>query len=161
MKITLKNSEGITFTIITNATYPFDTPCIGEDGKLYWLNRHNSNACFVDNEQLRYISPCKDRNGNHDTVKKFNKLIFDVVDTTDDYLACPQDRVELHICKNKINKIKEIFNQEGGNAFNDAEYNYREYCKGHWSDDIDDVLEDYRQLFLFVKDIRDVINSEV
>ena len=60
-----------------------------------------------------------------------------------------------------INKIKEIFNQEGRNAFNDAEYNYREYCKGHWSDDIDDVLEDYRELFRFVRDIKDVIESEV
>ena len=66
MKITLKNSSEQTFTIITNATYPFDTPCIGENGKLYWLNRYNSDACFVDNEQLRYISPCKDKNGNHD-----------------------------------------------------------------------------------------------
>lgn len=157
MKITLKNSSEQTFTIITNATYPFDTPCIGEDGKLYWLNRYNSNACFVDNEQLRYISPC----GNHDAVENFNKSLFDVVDTTDDYTNCSKDRVELYRCKNKINKIKEIFNQEGGNAFNDAEYNYREFCKGHWSDEIDDVLEDYRQLFLFVKDIRDVIESEV
>ena len=119
MKITLKNSSGQTFTIITNATYPFDTPCIAENGKLYWLNRYNSDACFVDNEQLRYISPCKDKNGNHDIVENFNKSLFDVVDTTDDYNSCPKDRVELHICKNKINKIKEIFNQEGGNAFND------------------------------------------
>lgn len=161
MKITLKNSEGNTFTIITNATYPFDTPCVGEDGKLYWLNRHNSDACFVDNEQLRYISPCKDMNGKHDVVENFNKFLFDVVDTTDDYVNCPKDRVELYRHRNKINKIKEIFNQEGRNAFNDAEYNYREYCKGHWSDDIDDVLEDYRELFRFVRDIKDVIDSEV
>ena len=61
----------------------------------------------------------------------------------------------------KINKIKEIFNQEGRNAFNDAEYNYREYCKGHWSDNIYDVLEDYKELFRFVNHIKDVIDSEV
>lgn len=161
MKITLKNSEGNTFTIITNATYPFDTPCIGEDGKLYWLNRFNSDACFVDNEQLRCISPCKDKNGKHDIVENFNKFLFDVVDTTDDYTNCPKDRVELYKHKNKINKIKEIFYGCCGNAFDNAEYNYREYCKGHWSDDIDDVLEDYKELFRFVRDIKDVLDSEV
>lgn len=94
-KITLTDrGNGKVITIITDATYNYELPCIGDDGMLYnlhkiWNNEkhfHTDNIILIDEEQGLFLSINRGINDEHLSVENFKKHIFDLSKSIDDYV---------------------------------------------------------------------------
>ena len=95
MKLTLKDQKnGMVITIITNATYVHDLPCLGEDGMMYNLHKiwnndkhfHTDRIVLIDEGQKFFLSEHININDEHMQFENFQKKIFDKVETTDEYI---------------------------------------------------------------------------
>ena len=95
MKLTLKDREnGMVLTIITDATYIHDLPCLGSDGYMYNLHKiwdndkhfHTDRIVLIDEEQKFFLSEHININDEHIHFENFQKNIFDKVETTDEYI---------------------------------------------------------------------------
>ena len=93
--MTLRDREnGKVITIITDATYIHDLPCFGNDGMMYnihkiWNNEkhfHTDRIVLIDEELGFFLSTYRDVNGEHLAMEDFQKNIFDLSKTTDDYI---------------------------------------------------------------------------
>ena len=94
-KITLTDREnGKVITIITDSTYIHDMPCIGDDGMMYnlhkiWNNEkhfHTDKIVLIDEEQGFFLSTHRNVNDEHLSVENFQKNLFDLSKTIDDYV---------------------------------------------------------------------------
>lgn len=124
MKLTLKDQKnGNVITIITDATYVHDLPCLGDDGMMYNLHKiwnndkhfHTDRIVLIDEEQKFFLSEHININDEHMQFENFQKKIFDKVETTDEYILIEGVFKDLLNDKNNnvIEGIKKLIDNNG------------------------------------------------
>lgn len=175
--ITLYNRDkSAKFDIITDATYAFNMPCFGEDGKLYSLHRlskgetfdDHPNAVYYDDITNLYIVPMCHREivgdkyvNVQDIIVNFNSKIFRRVTSTDSYINLQNEYLALIENEEKVDKIKSLFSNDS-NAFEMVKHLlcYRPEDLIESRTDWDDLLDYLRSLFYFTDEIESIINKK-
>lgn len=179
MILSLENKK--TFRIIPNATYFYDKPCIGEDGKMYSIHQVKDNIptydiygnpiVYYDSVHKLYLVPIyhqEVKNGKkivvQDAIENFNKNIFDRVSTTDEYVNMRDTMLELFESDDKINEIKALFDTETdptANAFENAycllERRPEDLVESRTS--YEDLLDYFKELYSFTDRIKGIIEK--
>lgn len=115
MKLTLKDQKnGMVLTIITDATYIHDLPCLGEDGMMYNLHKiwgndkhfHTDRIVLIDEEQKFFLSEYININDEHMQLEDFNKKVFDKVISIDEYILL--DGAFKDLLSNSKDEIKKL-----------------------------------------------------
>lgn len=164
MKLTLKDRmNGMVLTIITDATYVHDLPCLGEDGMMYNLHKiwgndkhfHTDRIVLIDEEQKFFLSEYININDEHMAMEDFQKNIFDLSNTTDDYILLNGVFKDALITKsNEIKKLiedNENFNCAYSLVFNRPEDLVE--SRTSWED-----LEEYMSSLVYlINDIYDIV----
>lgn len=177
MKLNLANKK--TFRIIPNATYFYNLPCIGEDGKMYSIHKIKDNVptydiygnpiVYYDRVQKLYLVPVyhqEVKNGKkievQDVIENFNKKIFDRVNTTDEYVNMRDTMLELFESYDKINEIKALFDTETDPTANAFESVY--YLLERRPEDLvesrtsyEDLLDYLKELYYFTDRIKGIV----
>ena len=170
-----------TFRIITNATYFYNLPCIGEDGKMYSIHQVKDNIptydiygnpiVYYDRVQKLYLVPVyhqEVKNGKkivvQDAIENFNKSIFNRVKTTDEYVNMRDTMLELFESDDKINEIKALFDTETdptANAFESAYYllerRPEDLVESRTS--YEDLLDYLKELYSFTDRIKGIVEK--
>ena len=175
--ITLYNRDkSAKFDIITDATYAFNMPCIGEDGKLYNLHRlskgesfdDHPNAVYYDDITNLYIVPMCHREivgdkyvNVQDIIVNFNSKIFRRVTSTDSYRNLQNEYLALIENEEKVNKIKSLFDNDSS-AFEMVKHLlcYRPEDLIESRTDWEELLDNLRSLFYFTEEIESIINKK-
>lgn len=168
MKLTLKDrANGMVLTIITDATYIHDLPCLGEDGMMYNLHKiwndekhfHNDRIVLIDEEQKFFLSEHININDEHMQFENFQKKIFDNAKTIDEYILIDGVFKDLLNDENNnvIKKIKKLINNNGDfNCAYSLTFNRPEdlvESRTSW----DDLKEYMTSLVYLINDIYDMV----
>lgn len=166
-KITLTDREnGKVITIITDAAYIHDLPCIGDDGMLYNIHKiwndekhfHTDNIVLIDEKQGFFLSINRGIDDEHLSVENFQKYFFDLSKSTNDYVLLNDVFKDIFNTKNeKI--IKLIENNENFNCAHSLVFNRPEdliESRTSW----EDLREYFCSLVYLLEDILDTIKDE-
>ena len=165
-KMTLRDREnGKVITIITDATYIHDMPCMGNDGMMYnlhkiWNNEkhfHSDRIVLIDEEQGFFLSTYRGVNGEHLAMEDFQKNIFDLSKTTDDYILL--NGVFKGALNTKNKEIKKLIE-------NNANFNYAYILVFNRPEDFiesrtswEDLEEYVCSLVYLINDILDIVKE--
>ena len=174
--ITLYNRDkSAKFDIITDATYAFNMPCFGEDGKLYSLHRlskgetfdDHPNAVYYDDITNLYIVPMCHREivgdvyvNVQDVVVNFNSKIFRRVTSTDSYINLQNEYLALIENEEKVDKIKALFDAEYSPFMMVDSLLKRPEDLIESRTDWEELLDNLRSLFYFTEEIESIINKK-
>ena len=140
-------------------------PCIGDDGMMYnlhkiWNNEkhfHTDKIVLIDEEQGFFLSTHRNVNDEHLSVENFQKNIFDLSKTTNDYVLLNSVFKDVLNTKNKEIK-KLIENNEYFNCAYSLVYHRPEdliESRTSWED-----LEEYVCCLVYlIDDILDIVKE--
>lgn len=174
--ITLYNRDkSAKIDIITDATYAFNMPCFGEDGKVYSLHRlskgetfdDHPNAVYYDDITNLYIVPMCHREivgdkyvNVQDIIVNFNSKIFRRVTSTDSYINLQNEYLVLIKNEEKLMKIKALFDAEYSPFMMVDSLLKRPEDLIESRTDWEELLDNLRSLFYFTEEIESIINKK-